>query len=419
MATDLMERQYPADDVSRILELLACGIGLLTAETAVGDGFAAHLDRIRGTLVTVQRSHVLAMKAHRKYDDTESFKKRAALLQGQLSTTLNDLLGLGQAEEELYAEALDRAKDLAGSIRLDLPPADSCALVKSAVSAEDDRRQRQVFTVNLCYELLVRIDHRVHFSELSHGPDVIERFIEFPADYFNAGMMVLNEFATIVRERHGDQGARVKIHQNDLTVRLIIETADAKEEIERTLDHYGQVISGVRDVTSFTTSAIERVRLEGALELAQARLNAERRITSVLEAEVSARGDQLTQVTTLLAGALASHERFTDRQVDITLTALEALTADRYARVLAEVARAVHDYADDDTRTELVELATLADTSTDRADLGKVDARLRAVVRNAATGSPGFIRSVSSAMTVGVLSAEAASWLEALLKNLL
>ncbi|NUT50162.1 MAG: hypothetical protein HOV94_23045 [Saccharothrix sp.] len=419
MTNDLVELGDHAREISQVLELLDHAVELLPHDPDDGRGLGPHVERVRATLVNLRRAHVLAVRATRKYDDRENFKKRAALLQAQFSAALNDRLDLRAADGDLHADALDRAKDLAGQLRLDSPARELLGAVEDAAAGFPAAGQRQVFLVNLCYELLVRVDEWVHFSELARGNDVIERSIEFPADYFNAGMMVLNEFATIIRERYGQSGASVKIHQEDLRVRLVIQTANAKEEIERTLDHYGDVISGSREVDTFTTSAIERVRLEGALELAQARLNAERRITNVLEAEVAARGDQLTQVTNLLAGALASGQSAADRQADVALAALRALSVERYARVLAEVARAAFDHADAAGRRELAGIAARADRSSEPSEVEQVDSRLRLLLKRLAAESPGFIRFTSSAITMGVLSNEAAAWMEALLKNLL
>lgn len=417
MTTELARHEERYNEFARLLGIIEHVLGKLIEGPSADEAVTEQVAHMQGTLVSLQRSCALSGKAARKYDDRANTQKRAALLQDQLSSTLNRRLGIGENRGDFVGEVLDRAKDFAMNIALTDPPNDLYNEVDNISQRESEGRSREVFLINFCYELLVRADEWLHFSEMARGPNIIERSIEFPPEYFNAGMMVLNEFATIIRERHGKSGARVQIHQHDLRVRLVIETADSKEEIERTLDEYRQVLSGDRDVDSFINSAIERVRLEGALELAQARLNAELRITNVLEAEVRVRGEQLDHVTRLLASALASNQEFADHHHDFALTALNALTSDRYGRVLVEIARLAAGYVGDRSREELEEIRAIAGRESE-TDICVADSKLRSLLKRLMARDPALIDSLCSAVAAGIISQEAATWIDALLKNL-
>lgn len=58
---------------------------------------------------------------------------------------------------------------------------------------------------------------------------VIDRCIEFPPEFHQAGLNILSFFGTYIREQYPDQEAKVKIEQNGYLIKLIIETKRWKE----------------------------------------------------------------------------------------------------------------------------------------------------------------------------------------------
>jgi hypothetical protein len=71
----------------------------------------------------------------------------------------------------------------------------------------------------------------------------IVREIEFPPEYYAAGMTILANFSKIVRDRFAANDVKVSIQQEHLKVRLIIETPDGVMEfIEETMIKYNLVV---------------------------------------------------------------------------------------------------------------------------------------------------------------------------------
>lgn len=74
-------------------------------------------------------------------------------------------------------------------------------------------------------------------------PIMIERSIEFKPEHYQAGLGILNYFGTVMRKKYPEQNAKVRIEQDDNTVRLVVESANGdKEIIERAFDEFGLVI---------------------------------------------------------------------------------------------------------------------------------------------------------------------------------
>ena len=72
----------------------------------------------------------------------------------------------------------------------------------------------------------------------------IERSIEFPPEYWTAGTSILSYFSHILSVKYPDQNIKVRIEQEGLLLRMIIEKPTGKRElIEQTLNEYSMVIT--------------------------------------------------------------------------------------------------------------------------------------------------------------------------------
>ncbi len=82
---------------------------------------------------------------------------------------------------------------------------------------------------------------------------VIERSIEFPPEYKQAGVSILSYFSRVVDSKYPEDDVRVSILQEGNKVTLRVETPDGEvEDIDRTLDEYGMVVNGQLPVAQFT-----------------------------------------------------------------------------------------------------------------------------------------------------------------------
>jgi hypothetical protein len=75
----------------------------------------------------------------------------------------------------------------------------------------------------------------------------IIRSIEFPPEYHQAGLTILNYFGTLINQRYPEIPVTVRIEQEGLKVRLTIQTPGGHREIvEQTLQAYGLVVRACR-----------------------------------------------------------------------------------------------------------------------------------------------------------------------------
>jgi len=101
----------------------------------------------------------------------------------------------------------------------------------------------------------------------------VERSIEFPPEYWEAGTSILSYFSRVLRVKYPSQKIKVRIEQEGLNLRMIIETPTGeKEKIEKTLEEYGLVVTGKIQAESFLSDPFEAMALKNKLEIADLEL---------------------------------------------------------------------------------------------------------------------------------------------------
>lgn len=125
-------------------------------------------------------------------------------------------------------------------------------------------------------------------SELASDPNItteriiIDRCIEFPPEYHQAGLGILNYFGTFLRENYPDREAKVRIEQQGLSVRMTVETTDGNiEVIEKALKDYELVISGKAKPETITSNEKVVLDLRNELRIAQFRIESQQDIIDV------------------------------------------------------------------------------------------------------------------------------------------
>ena len=128
----------------------------------------------------------------------------------------------------------------------------------------------------------------VEVFELASDPNittervVIDRCIEFPPEYHQAGLGILNYFGVFLRENYPDRDAKVRIEQHGMSVRLTVETEDGNVEvIEKALKDYELIVSGKVQPETVATSELALLDLKNELRIAQFRLESQRDIIDV------------------------------------------------------------------------------------------------------------------------------------------
>ncbi len=95
------------------------------------------------------------------------------------------------------------------------------------------------------------LGHTTHSSKI-----VIERYIEFPSEYHQAGVSILSFFGEVLRRKYPDKHATVRIEQDGLQVKMMVEPFVGEPEVfERALDQYGLVVTGRITPEEFTNDS--------------------------------------------------------------------------------------------------------------------------------------------------------------------
>lgn len=129
-------------------------------------------------------------------------------------------------------------------------------------------------------DLQATLDEQIDVTELASETGtaaanvIINRSIEFPPEYHQAGLGILNYFGTVLREKCPDENATVTIEQDGLIVRLVIESENGNREvIEKALQEYQMVIQGQMKPEDLFESKLKVIELKSELRVAQVRID--------------------------------------------------------------------------------------------------------------------------------------------------
>ena len=116
---------------------------------------------------------------------------------------------------------------------------------------------------------------------------IVDRCIEFPPEYHQAGIGILNYFGTYLREQYPEEETKVRIEQEGLKVRLIIETLSGKSEIvEKALHEYELIVTGTEPPEKFIQNGKLILELKTELRIAQVRLDSQRDLIALQKGEI-------------------------------------------------------------------------------------------------------------------------------------
>ncbi len=146
----------------------------------------------------------------------------------------------------------------------------------------------------------------------------ILREIEFPPEYKQAGIGVMNYFAEVMEQKYPDIPVNVQIAQEGTLVRMTLETDDGhREVVERTLEEYGLVVAGKQAAATLLPDPMDILRLENQLAIVNTQLDNERRILQVTQANYEKRFKELMSEVTHLREPVSGQQRHADRLVDV------------------------------------------------------------------------------------------------------
>ena len=96
----------------------------------------------------------------------------------------------------------------------------------------------------------------------------IQRSLVFKPEHKQAGISILNYFSEIIKQKYPHIKVKVKIEQEQSTVRMIVETPEGEiKKVEETLDQYGMVVQGKMLPEQLLSDPFEIMALKQKLEL--------------------------------------------------------------------------------------------------------------------------------------------------------
>lgn len=134
----------------------------------------------------------------------------------------------------------------------------------------------------------------------NHSKDVlINRSLEFPPEHHQAGLGILSYFGTILRDKYPGTKAKVRIEQEGLLVRLIIESSDGNREIiEKALEDYELVVRGEKAPEEFLDDKLKILELRQEIRFAELRIRQQ-------EDMIQFHREQILSLTTLFGHSLS------------------------------------------------------------------------------------------------------------------
>lgn len=152
-------------------------------------------------------------------------------------------------------------------------------------------------------------------SYVKEDKPVIDRCIEFPPEYHQAGLDILNYFGTYLREQYPEENASVKIEQKGLTVRLVIVTADGKSEvIEKALHEYELIITGTEPPERFSNNDKLILELRNEIRIAKFRLESQQDFIGI-------QNNRIDQLLNIVSNGLSQKQQvMVDFKPTITLS---------------------------------------------------------------------------------------------------
>ncbi len=137
---------------------------------------------------------------------------------------------------------------------------------------------------------------------------LIERSIEFPPEYKQAGVSILNYFSEIIRQKYPESEATVQIKQDGLKVTMTIDPADGEREvIEKTLNDYGLVITGNMTPEEYAgNNPVMLIELKSQLNIAQVQIENQKLLIGYQDREIKKQDVKIETLLSIVGNAVQS-----------------------------------------------------------------------------------------------------------------
>ena len=156
---------------------------------------------------------------------------------------------------------------------------------------------------------------------------VVNKCIEFPPEYHQAGLGTLNYFARYLKENYPDEEATVRIEQNGLNVRMVVDTEDGDTEtIEQALHEYSQIVSGKQNAETFTANEKLILELRNEVRVAKFRIESQQDVIALQNQRLESSEARVNSLLSLVERGLTSERTAVNVQVNPRIQASISVT---------------------------------------------------------------------------------------------
>ncbi|MFD6443112.1 hypothetical protein ACFWDG_25860, partial [Peribacillus sp. NPDC060186] len=151
--------------------------------------------------------------------------------------------------------------------------------------------------------------HEIKSNLEGHNQNVVtNRSIEFPPEYYQAGLGILSYFHKVLKGKYPGIQATVKIIQDGLVVKMIVETKDGNKHIvEKALEEYDLILRGeIRPEEYFDASAqIQTLELKNELRMAQVRIESQKELLAFQQNQINQQQIQSSTLIEIISNGLS------------------------------------------------------------------------------------------------------------------
>lgn len=166
----------------------------------------------------------------------------------------------------------------------------------------------------------------VYYDKIEDDSNIIMRMIEFSPEHYQAGMSILSYFNKFLTNKYPQKEVKIKIEQDGLIVRMIIETKEGdKEIVEEILNSYGLIVKGEMKPEDFLDNKIHILELKQQLRLAYVQLETQKDLMRISEKQFGQRVISLEEEVMWLrghVGNLLTHSENTSQAIALTVNDL-------------------------------------------------------------------------------------------------
>lgn len=152
--------------------------------------------------------------------------------------------------------------------------------------------------------------------------NTVIRTIEFAPEHYQAGMSILSYFNKFINNKYPKTDIKVKIEQQGLTVRMIVETASGDvEQIERTLESYGLILRGEMAAEDYLSDPVQILELKQQLSLAYFQIENQKELLKFTDKHYNKRMESLEGEVKWLRGHVGNllvHSEMTSQAITLT-----------------------------------------------------------------------------------------------------